>query len=344
MADASTRIEPGFAGTLGIPEIWVLEDPDPDVANPALGIAERLCLPFRRIPLARNWQAALMGWVPLGMGLDILSAAMFPRSTFEQPFRPPQLVIGAGPRAGAAAVWLKRRYGVQTVLFHRPGFGAQHCDLLIAGWHDRPQVGPNVIGVLGEPHRLSPLTLQTAAHVWRPRFAYLPRPLIALLVGGAQFALEMPPALAHGLAVQVAGLARRYGGAVLAATSRRTGAEATEALAAGLGSVMHVLHRWGDPTDSPYEAFIALADAIVVTADARRALSEACAAAAPVFVALPGLAGLRQRRFVASFYAAGHARPLQHSLRPWPRPPLDETLRVSLEIRSRFFAELPVGE
>jgi|SRR5579884_3133867 len=344
MADASTRIEPGFAETLGIPEIWVLEDPDPDIANPALGIAERLCLPFRRIPLVRNWRAALARFVPIGLGSGLLSGAMFPQSMFEEPLRPPQLVIGAGPRAGVAAVWLKRRFGAHVALFHRPGLGAQHPDLLVAGWHDRPQAGPNVIGILGEPHRLSPLILQTAAYVWRPRFAYLPRPLIALLVGGAQFGLEMPPALAHGLAAHVAGLARRYGGSVLAATSRSTGAEATEALAAGLGSVMHVLHRWGDPTDSPYEAFIALADAIVVTADARRALSEACASSAPVFVALPELAGLRQRRFVASFFAAGHARPLQHSLRPWQRAPLDETLRVALEIRSRFLAELPVGE
>jgi mitochondrial fission protein ELM1 len=171
------------------------------------------------------------------------------------------------------------------------------------------------------------------------RLDHLPHPRIALLVGGGrENALrgpELSPALAHRLGQHVAALARRCGGAVLATTSRRTGAEATEALAAGLRQAVHVIYRWGEPGENPYRGFLACADAVVVTADSVAMLCEACATAAPVFVALPDLAGPRQARLVGMLARARHVRPLGRELTAWTRMPLDETGRVAAEIRRR---------
>ena len=47
--------------------VWVLDDPRVGTANQALGIAERLGVPFRRIPMSWNpWTAHLAGLVPGG--------------------------------------------------------------------------------------------------------------------------------------------------------------------------------------------------------------------------------------------------------------------------------------
>ena len=336
MEDASTCLAGGAHVTSVGAAIWVLDDPRHDRAGAALAIAERLGLPFRRVPLAASWLAPLARLAPRGARFGL-------PATLERGAAP-RLVIGAGARGAGAALWLKRQTGSRLVQCMRPGPRAAGFDLLVVGWHDHPPARANVLPVLGEPSRLSPLRLQQAGRAWAERLVHLPHPRIALFVGGPAFASEMPPALAHGLGRQVAALARRAGGAVLAATGPRTGREATEALAAALGTGPHMLHRCGEPGENPHAAMLALADAVVVTADSTAALSEACATSAPVYVALPELAGARQRRLVASFVAAGQARRLAHSLAAWPRTPLDEAARVAQDIGARFAADLGLGE
>jgi mitochondrial fission protein ELM1 len=123
---------------------------------------------------------------------------------------------------------------------------------------------------------------------------------------------------------------------VLATTSRRTGTEASDALAAGLSSCLNLVYRWGEPGENPYLGYLATADAIVVTADSVSMISEACATGAPVFIALPELAGPRHRRLIATLSRAGQVRLLHNNIRPWERPPLDEAGRVAEEILRRF--------
>jgi len=324
----------------GAERVWVLDDPRAGTAAQAIGIAERLGVPFRRIPLTWNWMAHVAGlgrWGSLfGLGASA-RAGMVGRSLEAAP---PALVISSGSRSAAVALWLKERWGCRIVHCMRPGIGALLCipqfDLLVIPHHDRPPKGANVLPVLGAPHRVSPLMLRQAEAAWRERLAHLPHPRVALLVGGPIHGTEMVPALAHRLGKTVARLAAERGGAVLATTSRRTGTEATDALAAGLSRVLHVLYRWGEPGENPYHGFLASADAIVVTADSVSMISEACATAVPVLVALPELAGSRHRRLIATLERAGQVRLLGDDLSPWPRGHLDEADRVAAVIRQRF--------
>ena len=361
------RAQPGTAdGPALQPQarVWVLDDPRVGTANQAIGIAERLGVPFRRIPLMWNpWTAHLAGLVPGGSlaGLRQPSrgiAAELARSAAGMSLPParlvqggrlvlgdgtpprPDVVISAGRRSGAVALWMKSQFGCRIVHCMNPGLGGlwRHgmFDMLVIPEHDRPAAAPNVFPVLGAPHRVSPLLLSQARASWRERLAHLPGPLVALLVGGPVRGIDMPPALAHALGKQVARLAVASGGMVLATTSRRTGREATEALSAGLSSALHLIYRWGEPGENPYHGFLASADAIVITADSISMISEACASTAAVYVAVPELAGPRHHRFAQTLFQAGHARALGNSIARWPRPPLDEAGRVAEEIRRRF--------
>lgn len=321
--------------------VWVLDDPRAGTAAQAIGIAERLGVPFRRVPLTWNWMAHVAGLGRWGSLLGLGAAAradMVSRALAEGPG--PALVISSGSRSAAVALWLKERYGSRIVHCMRPGIGGMlahaRFDLMVIPRHDRPPHGANVLSVLGAPHRVSPLILREAEAAWRERLAHLPHPRVALLVGGPIHGTDMVPALAHRLGKTVARLTAGRGGAVLATTSRRTGAEATDALAAGLSRALHELYRWGEPGENPYRGFLASADAIVVTADSVSMISEACATAAPVLVALPELAGARHRRLIATLERAGQVRMLDRDLSPWPRQRLDEAERVAAVIRERF--------
>lgn len=326
------------------PPVWVLDDAASPVSRQALGIAERLGLPFRRVPL--NWSrlAPVLAhpWASLSPN-GSLRGLNVPPAWAEAAARGPVLAISSGGRAAAVALWLRRRFGCRLVHVMPPQHRTDQFDLVVVPGAARPAepgaAPSNVLPVLAAPHRITEVALSAARAAWEERLAHLPHPRVALLVGGPTWASDLQPALAHQLGRRVALLAGERGGSVLATTSRRTGREAADALAAGLGPAMHQLYRWGEPGENPYLGFLATADAVVVTADSTAMVGEAAATAAPVFLALPELAGPRQRRLHELLLRAGQVRPLGDNLSAWPRQPLDEAGRVALEIRRRFDLE-----
>lgn len=326
--DGAMRTPAGLT-TDEIAPVWLLDDPADVASAQAISIAERIGVPHLRIPLNWTWRARATGLTRRGT-LRGLATAGWP---FSAP-RGPALAISAGSRSEAVALWLRQEFGTRVVHCGRPRLRSNLFDLVVTSKEARPRQADNVLPVLGPPHRLSPLVLAQARVSWAGRLSHLPRPLVALLVGGGQGG-EMRPAAAHALARQVARMAASAGGSVLASTSRRTGDEATDAIADGLAPCMNLLYRWGEPGENPYAATIALADATVVTGNSSSMVCEACGGEAPVFIASLG-ATPRQRRLHELLFAASQARPMQHSLQPWPRTPLDEAGRVAAEIRARM--------
>jgi mitochondrial fission protein ELM1 len=299
--------------------IWVLEDPRAGTAAQALGIAERLGAPFRRVPLRFGPLAKLpWPWPTL--------AGLADRSAFVPPW--PSLVISAGRRSAPVSRWLRRR-GARTVHAMRPGFGAADFDLLVLGAHDRPAAAPNLLVIQGAAHRLTPAALAVApAHF--PDFANLPRPIVTLVLGGPVRGEGMEPLQAAGIATEAAAL----GASLLVTTSRRTGSAATEAVAAALKNFPHALYPWGGSGANPYGAMLAMADILVVTGDSISMLSEALMTTAPILVADPGGLGHRHRAMTDSLVSAGLAARLGEPLPP-PRAARDETARIVAEIRAR---------
>ena len=313
-----------------IAPVWVLDDPFDGTSSQAIGVAERLGVPHLRVPLAWRWQARIAGLTKRG-SLRGLQTAGWP---FSAP-RGPALALSASHRSEAVALWLRNEFGTRVVHCGMPHRHAKSFDLLIVPRHLRPPNAANVLPVLGQPHRLSPLALSQARVAWAGRLSHLPRPIITVLAGGAGAGGPLRTSAANELGRQVARAASSAGGAVLATTTPSTGAEATDALAAGLASSMHLLYRWGEPGENPYAAMIALADVIVSTGGSTEMVSEACGGEAPVFIASLGDDAMH-RRLHETLYRAGQARPLAHTVSPWPRTPLDEAGRAATEIRARM--------
>ena len=185
----------------------------------------------------------------------------------------PDIVITIGRRPAMAALWIRRQSAGHTriVLFGRPKRQPENFALVIASAQFLVDEAANVLNVSLPLMRIDTARMAREAAAWQAHFAVLPRPIIAVLVGGA----TRPFVFDATDATQLIRQAREYctgHGCLYVTTSRRTAAAAVEALHAELGTQDH-LYRWGDP-DNPYFGLLAHADGFVVTGDSMSMLTE----------------------------------------------------------------------
>jgi len=212
--------------------------------------------------------------VSLGRGSDSLEAPW------------PDLVIGASRRSAPVARWIKRRSGGRSVLVHLLHAQAplEHFDLVVTLPQYRLPQRDNVMCVTGALNRTDPRRLDAAAQEWKQRLERLPRPWIAVLVGGDSSAYRFEPGVAARLGREASELARREGGSLLVTTSARTSAAAADALFGAI-EVPHHGYRWKpNPEANPYLAYLAVADRFIVSVDSASLPMEACATGKPVQV------------------------------------------------------------
>jgi mitochondrial fission protein ELM1 len=248
----------------------------------------------------------------------------------------PRLIVSAGERSVGPALEIKRRAGDGAFSVHiqHPRIDPARFDLVVVSTHDR-LAGPNVRVTIGALHRVTGDLLSDAATRFGPTFAHLPRPLVAVLIGGANRVYRFDGKTAARLADDLAALARSAGCGLLVTASRRTGA-ANEALLREKLRGLPVAF-WDGEGENPYFAYLALADALVVTGDSVNMVSEACYTGKPVHVfRLPGGTGSKFERFHEALAELGATRPFTGRLETWPCTPLDERTALAEEIRRRL--------
>jgi mitochondrial fission protein ELM1 len=244
----------------------------------------------------------------------------------------PGLVISCGNVAAPVAAALRVR-GVPAVHVQHPKLDPARFDAVVAARHDELS-GPNVVVTRTALHRASPERLAAARTEWEPRLAYLPRPLVAVLVGGSNGRFRLDLDVAARLANQLDAMMRFDHVGLAITPSRRTAPEVVSLLG-------RHLHRggayvWDRTGENPYFGLLAIADAIVVTCDSVSMMSEAAATRAPMFIfELPG----RSRRignFVDMLIRERRAHPFTGRLRSWPVTPIDDTAEAAAEVMRRL--------
>ena len=300
----------------------ILAEPYAGLQAQALGLAEAAGLAPAIVDLhpVRPWS-----WMP---------AALWPAPLLAtgQGTRPNELVFTAGGTAGAVGAAL-RRHGARVVQVQNPRLRLDRFDLVVANAHDQLS-GPNVIVTRTALHRATEARLAEARTLWTPRLAHLPRPLVAVLVGGSngRFRLEAPEGAR--LADQLATLMTTARAGLAVTPSRRTAPEVRRILAEKLAPLGADI--WDFTGDNPYFGLLACADAIVVTIDSISMVSEAAATSAPVFLAdLPGKS-TRIGRFLDLMRREGRVRPFTGCLEDFPVTPIDDTPDAGAEVRRRL--------
>ncbi len=248
----------------------------------------------------------------------------------------PDLLISCGRRSIAAALAVRRASGGRTYLVHiGHAYGATpRFDAVVVPTHDGV-VGDNVVTCLGSIHGLTPERLAAEAAAQSARFAGLPRPLVAVLVGGANRAYGMGAREIAQLAEALAALVAKRDCGLAVLTSRRTGAGATRALAERLAPLGGFV--WDGDGANPYLALIGLADALIVTCDSVNMVSEAAASGKPVYVQMYPGRSARFDAFHADMRARGHTRAFDGDIDfDWHPAALHETTAAAAEVARRY--------
>jgi mitochondrial fission protein ELM1 len=296
----------------------------------SIGLAEALGLvpEIKRIEVRAPWR-----WLPPAVWPNSLST-LAPRGA--RPAPPwPEVLIACGRLTAAPALAVRRAsHGASfTIQIQDAKIDPRRFDLVVVPQHDRLR-GANVLTTCGALNRVTPQRLAAAAARLAPQLAQLPRPRIAVLIGGSSKAYRMTPRVVRDLAARLAALARDRGASLMVTASRRTGKANESVLRTGLAELPGVF--WDGRGENPYLGYLGLADAVVVTEDSVTMVSEAAATGKPVHVA--GLEGgsAKFRRFHAALQEAGVTRPFSGRLEDWRYEPLDDAARIAAEVRRRL--------
>ncbi|MSP02385.1 MAG: hypothetical protein EXR07_15235 [Acetobacteraceae bacterium] len=303
---------------------WILSEGLAGLQAQALGLAEAAGLradvrvlkpsaPWKWIP-ARLWPR------PLRVVAGAIGAPL------------PDLVIGCGGMAAAVLASLRGK-SRPVVQVQHPRMDIGRFDLIVANRHDE-LTGPNVIVTRTALHRVTPDRLAAEAEHWRDRLASLPRPLVAVLLGGNNGRYRLDATAGGKLAADLAAMMRRDKVGLMVTPSRRTDPAVTALIAS---AVVPLGGRvWDRGGENPYFGMLALADLIVVTQDSVSMISEAAATNAPVLVAeLPG-SSRRQGLFLRTMRDEGRIRRFDGRFAPFPVTPMNDTPEAAAIMRQRL--------
>lgn len=335
--------------TSASPRVWLVTGYRAGERSQILALAEALGWPFELKELSyRNTEFR----TSLFRGSDLRGIRLDQSSPLEPPW--PDLVISAGMRNEPVCRWIRARNAGRTRIVHigRPWARPDQFDLIITTPQYRLAEHPQVLHNTTTLHRLTPARLAEQAEHWMTRFAHLPKPWLAVILGGNSGPYTLGPKNAAAIARRVNRMAERDGYSLLVSTSARTSTHALRAFEDNLSVPRYVYHWRAQDPENPYFGILALCDAAVVTADSVSMLSEACATGKPVYIAelggcghsmRPGRSSVRDFRFSAmtySFMMRVGPRRLSRDIRLVHRELLEQGRAVWL---GESFTRPPVG-
>jgi mitochondrial fission protein ELM1 len=239
--------------------------------------------------------------------------------TRSAPLEPPwpDLILTIGRRPSMAALWIKEQSAGRTriVLFGKPSGLMHRFDLVVAGAEVQLPPLANLVPIRLPLMRARAAAVEAAAALWQPRLAGLPRPLIALLVGGPTVPFGFDDRVGEQLCRLAAGIAAA-GGTPYVTTSRRTPGAVVEQLRAQLPEHAQLFEWAPEALDNPYLALLRLADGFIVTGDSVSMLAEVVRAKKPLAILelplgrLGAVDHVRRSLLRRLFHGGGEARRL----------------------------------
>lgn len=321
---------------------WIVSDGKVGMENQCLGLAEALDLDpvVKRIMVRKPWR-----WLQPTLKVNGLGSLDPAGDLLQPPW--PDLIIATGRisvapvlAAKAAAGRTRSQAPVRLVQIQNPTVNPRLFDLIITPAHDRLEA-PNVVATLGSMHRVDSEKLDAARAEFAARYAALPRPLVSVLVGGANRVFRFDADIATQLGGLLRSMAAETGAGLAITTSRRTDPAATQALRAALADTP--ADFWDNEGENPYFGLLALADAIIATGDSVNMVSEALSTGRPVHIYdLPG-GSAKFTRFHQGLREAGLTRPFTGKLEQWAYTPPDDMRRAVAAVRRLFAASDGTG-
>jgi len=315
--------------------IWAVSDGRAGIANQAIGLAEAVAA--LRPAVIETKQVAWKG--RLGRLPALLNPfprrGLLPQSAIEPPW--PDLWIAAGRATLPLSIRMRRwsRRATFVVQIQDPRLPLGLFDVVVPPRHDRLD-GDNVVSITGSPHRVTAARLEAEYAPFAPLLDPLPRPRVAVLIGGKSKAFNLSPARAAAMAHEIQAPLEQEGGSLMMSFSRRTPDDAKALLTARLRDMPGVI--WDGAGPNPYFAYLAAADYILVTEDSANMAAEAASTGKPVFIMAMDGDHLKFRALHEDLERQGAARPFGGAFHGFSYEPLRETERAAAEVLARMDA------
>lgn len=311
---------------------WIITDGKTGMDVQARGVADALGLAYemKRVTPTGIWRVAAP-WGPVSPKERFGSE----RSVFAPPW--PAVAIATG-RASVPYIRRLRKLaglGTYTIVLQDPKTGPDTADLIWVPEHDRRR-GANVFTTLTAPHSFTAPRLASLRAAIPPQIAALPRPRVAVVLGGKNGIYRFKDSDDDRFRVALQSIGD-LGASFMITPSRRSHqrlVRAAESATAGRPRII-----WNMTGDNPYPDFLAHADRLVVTADSVNMTGEACATGRPVWVFHPSGGSAKFRRFHEALEKFGATRQLPDhvsSLADWSYAPLDAAQLIASEVEQRW--------
>ena len=323
-------------------ELWAVSDGKIGMENQALGLCEAIArlAPARIVRKHVVWKD---GWerLPSFLKWNPRNGLAKTSDRFDAPWPDMLVAVGRGTMAFSRGVrkWSDGRTFV--VQLQNPRWPARQFDAVIPPRHDKLS-GRNVIPVTGSMHRVTPGKIAAEYEQFRDQLQALPRPRVAVLVGGTSKVFDLSEERAQRLAAEIALAVETEGGSVMLTFSRRTPEPARDIMTAKLRRLPGVI--WNDQPPNPYFAFLHAADYVLVTEDSTNMATEAASTGKPVFVLKMDGASDKFRRFHEELERLDAARPWGGTLYSWDYEPVRDTERAAQAVLRMFRDRLPQEE
>ena len=301
---------------------WVISSGAAGMENQGLGLAEAL---QRRIPGLEIVTKHVTLTLPWQTITPYLRSNRLDNITDDSdPLTPPwpDIAIGIGRQSiGPMQALRKQAPATRLVQLQRPTgwlrtLQGLQFDLVVPPVHDRVAPHPVVVESLGALHRVTPEKLAQATEPFAKRISTLRQPRYAVLIGGKSKTHDLTEAALDRLINDLKDLTGVCDCSLMITTSRRTGEDATARLREAFDRKPHWF--WDGEAPNPYFAFLAAADAIIMTNDSVSMASEAAATGKPIYqFDLPG-GSEKFTRFHTALESRGITMPLPKK----PRTPL----------------------
>jgi mitochondrial fission protein ELM1 len=310
------------------PIVWVLTDERTGNNNQCIGVAEAMSVPFDIKAIDYENTARMPNFI---RGRTFMGVAKSSRAELVAPW--PDVVISAGRKLMPVARAIKRKSKGKALLLHmmNPGFPCYDVNLMAIPQHDDIPARLNVLLTKGAPNRVNKSILAEQSKIWAKRFKHLPKPHVAVLVGGDNNFGPFTTNHAKQLAKSVNHLLESCGGSALISTSRRTSPEAAEMVRETI-KAPNYFYDVDSEDENPYFGFLSAADALVVGGDSVSMCSEACSTGKSVYIfKAHGMLSQKHLRFVRQLIAEGLAQDLNKNITfsETSYAPLNEAQRIA---------------
>ncbi|MDA9865281.1 mitochondrial fission ELM1 family protein [bacterium] len=265
-----------------LPLVWVLQGHRAGDNLQVQALADGLGWPWQAKSLTwqENWLKRLPRWTPFyGRSASLKTLTSQAQEAFAPPW--PDIVLSVGWRSVPVARWIKAQSGARLVHLGRPRAPLDCFDLVFTTPQYRLPLAKNVVHLTGPLTTLPPNAGSEDANAWEARLAHLPRPWIAVLVGGDTPTLKFPLSAAAALATSANDHAASCKGSLLVLTSPRTSKQVTEVLQEAIQAPTF-FQSYSRDDENPYAAFLALADRFIVTNDSVSMTHEAALTGRPL--------------------------------------------------------------